>query len=314
MLMREVISTGRVTTAIVNLEKCHGPSQNLAILGIMYDAVGKRCNLPVKKQHKYILALLRILIKGSSPSKDLEKIVGYLVYASYVEPFGRPFISAISSKIDRKNTSKIVEVTDYVKMAMEIWVGILKRNTGISYSFILAQLERGKDEWFVDASTSWGIGGCAGKYYFLLENQKLSSFFGLFANCNYKEKMEIPFQRLPIAYLELLAALVGFACFSTFQPNKIIRLNSDNTDVVAWLTKSRCSAGVGFKFLAAIEFYKREYNLKITTRHIMGRHNNSADSLSRGVIPIWLQKYGTRVSINIEELYLLTENPISFWN
>ena len=141
-----MVSTGKVTTAIVNLEKCHGPSQKLAILGILYDAVGKRCNLPPKKQQKYILALLRILITGSTQSKALEKIVGYLVYASYVEPFGRPFISAISSKIDRKNPSKIVEIQEYVKMAMEIWVGILKRNSGISYSFILAQLERGKDE------------------------------------------------------------------------------------------------------------------------------------------------------------------------
>ena len=125
--------------------------------------------------------------------------------------------------------------------------------------------------------------------------------------------MDIPSQRLPIAYLELLAALAGFACFSVFQPNKIIRLNSDNTDVVAWLTKSRFAV-VGFKLLAAIEFYKREYSPQITNRHIMGCHNNSADSLSRGVIPIWLQKYVTRVLINIEELYLLTKNPILFWN
>ena len=143
---------------------------------------------------------------------------------------------------------------------------------------------------------------------------KLSAFFDLFENCVHKDRMTIPSQRLPIAYLELLAALAGFACFSVFQPNKIIRLNSDNTDVVAWLTKSRCSAGIGFKLLAAIEFYKREYSLKITTRHIMGHHNNSADSLSTGLFPIWFQKYGTRVSIDREELYLLTENSILFWN
>ena len=124
----------------------------------------------------------------------------------------------------------------------------------------------------------------------MIDNEKLSAFFGLFETCDHKDKMDIPSQRSPIAYLELLAALAGFACFSVFQPNKIIRLNSDNTDVVAWLTKSRCAAGIGFKLLAAIEFYKREYSLKITTRHIMGCRNNSADSLSRGVIPMWLQK------------------------
>ena len=108
-------------------------------------------------------------------------------------------------------------------MAMEIWVGILKRNSGISYSFILAQLERGKDEQFVDASTSWGIGGCAGEYYFMIENEKLSAFFALFETCDQKDKMDIPSQRLPISYFELLAALAGFACFSvsTKQNNSI---------------------------------------------------------------------------------------------
>ena len=76
------------------------------------------------------------------------------------------------------------------------------------------------------------------------------------------------------------------------------------------VNKSRCSAGVGFNILSATEFYKREYYLEITTRHIMGRHNNSADSLSRVVILIWLQKYGIRASINIEELYLLKESNL----
>ena len=58
---------------------------------------------------------------------------------------------------------------------MEIQVGVLKRNIGISYSFILAQLERRRDEWFGNASTSWEIGGCAGGY-FMLENQKYGCF------------------------------------------------------------------------------------------------------------------------------------------
>ena len=61
-------------------------------------------------------------------------------------------------------------------MATEICLGILKWN--IRYSSTLAQLELEKDKWFVDAVTSWGIGGCAGGYYFMLGNEKLYGAFG----------------------------------------------------------------------------------------------------------------------------------------
>ena len=93
----------------------------------------------------------------------------------------------------------------------------------------------------------------------------------------------------------------------------IVTLFSDNTDVVAWLRKSRCSAGLGFKLLAGIEFFKRKHMLKITAKHIPGIQNNSADCLSRGKIPKWLQTRGTRLWLNINSLAQLIEHPLRFW-
>ena len=95
--------------------------------------------------------------------------------------------------------------------------------------------------------------------------------------------MQIYRQRLPIAYLELLAALIGIVCFSPF--SQLVILNCDNTDAVAWLKKSRCSAGIGFRILSVIEFYKHKFCLKVLPRHILGIANTSADCMSRGVIP-----------------------------
>ena len=43
--------------------------------------------------------------------------------------------------------------------------------------------------------------------------------------------MDIPNQRLPIAYIELIAALVGISAFSKYHPNKLINLYTDNTDM-----------------------------------------------------------------------------------
>ena len=135
----------------------------------------------------------------------------------------------------------------------------------------------------------------------MIKNE-LKEIFAFYQNGTQKELMNIPLQRLPIAYIELIAALVGISVFSRFQPNKLITLYTDNTDVVAWLKKGRCSAGLGFKLLAAIEFFKRKYALKIPVKHIPGIQNNSADVLSRGSVPSWLELRGKRLRVDIPTL------------
>ena len=148
----------------------------------------------------------------------------------------------------------------------------------------------------------------------MINNKDLYKIFGLYHQGTQKELMNIPLPRLPIAYIELIAALVGISVFSKFQPNKLINLFTDNTDVVAWLRKGRCSAGLGFKLLAAVEFFKRKHNLKISVRHIPGIQNNSADSLSRGRVPAWLKLKGKRLDVDINRLATLIKQPLQFWD
>ena len=147
----------------------------------------------------------------------------------------------------------------------------------------------------------------------MVPNKNLQQLFSLYYREPLKKLMEIPEQRLPIAYIELIAVLAGFSVFSQNQKNTVIKLYTDNTDVVAWLQKSRCRAGLGFKILAAIEFFKRSHRLKICTRHIPGKHNNTADQLSRGKIPEWLRRYGIRREVNLNDLFRLIKNPLRFW-
>ena len=78
-LKDQLISTGLMTSAIPNLQKCHGPSQKLTILGMMFDAINKKVTLPETKQQKYLTKLHDALSHDYVSSKTLEKIVGYLV-------------------------------------------------------------------------------------------------------------------------------------------------------------------------------------------------------------------------------------------
>ena len=136
-------------------------------------------------------------------------------------------------------------------------MAILERNEGVPFAYILNELVCSDDEWFVDASTSWGIGGCAGTQYFSLPSDALLELYALFAACSDQGAVHVRSKRLPIAYNELLAALVALSVFSASYPNKLIILNTDITDVAAWFRKERCSRGIGFKMLTAIEHFKR---------------------------------------------------------
>jgi len=78
-LKNEIITTGTATAARANRSKCHGPSQNLKILGMVFDAVAKRCSLPQTTIDKYIGRINSILEASSTTSKDFEKLVGNLV-------------------------------------------------------------------------------------------------------------------------------------------------------------------------------------------------------------------------------------------
>ena len=84
----------------MNLRKCKGPAQKLAILGHMYDAILRRVYLPLAKRNKYLANLRSVLLKPHVLSKDIEKTLGYSSFASLSEPFGRPFLSALSACIN----------------------------------------------------------------------------------------------------------------------------------------------------------------------------------------------------------------------
>ena len=107
--------------------------------------------------------------------------------------------------------------------------------------------------------------------------------------------------------------MVGIVCFIPFCRGQIIRLNSDSSNAVAWLQKSKCPAGIGFRMLAVIELYKRKYGVKISARYIRGVGNKSADFLSRGKIPRWLKNSGCKCDIDLNTMADLLDNPPPAW-
>ena len=195
----------------MNPKKCCPPARVMEILGFLYDAVAKRCRLSTKKQTKYINQINVVLESKQISVTNLEKLVGYLTYAAQVSPFGRPFLSVLSSKINPSIRSQSIAISPAMKNALVIQRMILTKNQGLSYDFILGHLPPAKNEWFIDASTNYGCGGIAGNSYFMLKNTNIrnSKFFG----------HEIKFDDVKIAYRELLSGVIALRYFAPDYPS-----------------------------------------------------------------------------------------------
>ena len=61
--------------------------------------------------------------------------------------------------IDHDNPKVYICLDRFSILALQIWELIISRNRGSSYRFVLNQLPFAANEIFVDAATSWGIGG-----------------------------------------------------------------------------------------------------------------------------------------------------------
>ena len=98
--------------------------------------------------------------------KNLEKLNSQLNYVEDIEPFGRPFLAHLTNAMAGSTTKDEIKLSNETKESLKIWEQILLRNKGVSFDFVLNNLPRSKYNIFVDASTSWGMGGCCGRFYY----------------------------------------------------------------------------------------------------------------------------------------------------
>ena len=121
---------------------------------------------------------------------------------------------------------------------------------------------------------------------------------------------------VPIAWLELLAAVIAIREFTTILPRHIWFLYSDNENVVAWLKSRRSPHPVIGTMVAAIEKIKYHALLKISTRHISSERNRIADRLSRNRTPRYLRAKGSIIIPNLSDLAeaVNCNNLLALWS
>ena len=84
---------------------------------------------------KYKSRVVNLRKSEVASSKELPKIVDSLVFAAWVMPCGRPFISNNSHFIDVKDVYKKVRLDLAALMACDLWLFLLEENRGLAYEF-----------------------------------------------------------------------------------------------------------------------------------------------------------------------------------
>ena len=166
---------------------------------------------------------------------------------------------------------------------------MISSNRGLPYKFILNELPVAKTPIFVDASTSWGFGGINGRDFFTVPHTLLRPFI---RSCPGWET----YPRVPVAWLELLAAYIAVRLFASRYPSHLVVLYTDNSNVVSWLGTRRSPHSIVCSLVSAIECIKYRHSLKLSVRFIPSGQNRTADLLSLSVVHRWLQSRGSPIT------------------
>ena len=139
-LIHFATSAGKKHGTLLNMVKTRGPCISMVILGLLYRSDLKICSLDPKKVSKYSEQINAIIRQGWATSKDLERMVGRLEFAAWVEPFGRPLLTFLSAYIAPNNPRLIRPLTQMMSICLRVWHLLLTRNRGLHFSFILGNL------------------------------------------------------------------------------------------------------------------------------------------------------------------------------
>ena len=191
-------------------------SQQQVILGNLWDSVRSVAPTAEKKQQKYLKRISDVSKAESTAVIDILRLHGNLNYAAAVAPYGRPFLAPLTQACVGRSIAEKVTITEDIRLCLQIWRSILTVNRGVTFAYLTDALPRSKDDVFVDASSSWGIGGICGSAYFKYSWDELKII-----------------QPDIIARMELLACLVALTCFSNTLSGKIVRIYCDTENAVA---------------------------------------------------------------------------------
>ncbi len=253
-------------------DKCVGPTTCLVFLGIELDSIQMTARLPADKRTELTQMLDEWATKRWCTLKELQSLVGKLNHACAVVPQGRTFVRRLLDLLKGHSSkrSRFIRLNTECKRDIEWWRSLLPAWDGV-YFFDLPAWAPVPDFFIsTDASGRNGYGAFyAGEWF----NGPRSIFQ----------------QSLSIAYKELFSIVIACHVWGSNWRYRRIEFCCDNQSVVSIISSGTSRDGRLMQLLRELMLGAARFNFTVSAKHVPGKENGIADSLSRFNMQVFRQ-------------------------
>ena len=236
-------------------------------MGIILDSVRMEAHLPGDKIERLRVAFDIFQKRRSCTLKELQSLIGSLNFACKVIPPGRPYLQRMIEL-----TRNVKQPHHHIKLSagffkdLEMWKQFIVNWNGASFFLSSAWEDSECLELNTDASGVLGYGGF---------------FRGKWFQGKWEPHQQLGQPEISITWQELFAIVVACQIWGESLQNKRIILNCDNESVVNIVNSKRSRIPRAMDLLRHLTLLTLKYNIYIRAKHIPGKYNEIADSLSR---------------------------------
>ncbi|XP_033724564.1 uncharacterized protein LOC117314606 [Pecten maximus] len=256
--------------------KTCGPETVIEYLGIILDSINMEARLPVDKLVRITEFLTDFLSKSSCTKREMLQLLGHLNFASRVVIPSRAFVShLIRCSTTVKHLHHYIRINNDCREDIRMWRQFLLHWNGVSMFYNTRVITSDDLRLFTDASGTRGFGGIFQQEWFA-EPWPTSL----------RESVS-QVDELSIAFKELYPIVVAALLWGHKWVGQRIVFMCDNSATVAILQKGRSKSAHIMPLMRRLTLCAATHNFCILSKHVPGRHNVIADSLSR----LQLQKF-----------------------
>ena len=246
-----------------SVEKSVPPSCNVEFLGVLFDSNAQTMSVTESRLVEIHDLIDHWLSRKRASKRDLQSLVGKLIFVSKCVLSSRVFISRILAVLrSLRSQHHRFKINAEFRKDLKWWKTFLQQFNGTSYipDMIWAKVDSSMS---TDACLQ-GIGGWSGDRFFSEEFPQAI--------------LEKSFH---INVLELMAIMVGLRLWSSQFKNSRIQLYCDNEACVHVINSGRSKDKNMLRILREIVFICAMDNFQIKAIHLPGVSNRIADCLSR---------------------------------
>lgn len=246
-------------------EKACPPSTTMTFLGIEVDSINMEVRVTPERLHALPTMLVTWLTRESATLRELQSLVGQLVFVSKCVRPGRLFVARLLEKMrsgDRERSDAVIALDAKFQKDIQWWITFLQVYNGVS--IIKSEPWSDLDSVFATDACLDGCGAVFGRSFFHAE-------FPVF----------IRHLKLTIASLEALCVVVAVRLWGHLWTGHRIQFACDNIAVVQVINSGRARDKFLLSCLRELCFLCATNEFEIHAVHIPGTQNRLPDLLSR---------------------------------